>query len=81
VSRRAVCKHARVLQRGGLIRAAPSGCERIYALAPGAAAAMRAAAMEVEEPSAFLDRALDAFGRHAEEGAVHLVSSFPGKRL
>jgi hypothetical protein len=30
---------------------------------------MRAAAMEVEELSAFWDRALDAFKRCAEEGA------------
>lgn len=68
VSRPAICKHARVLQRAGLIRAANSGRERVYALAPGAGAAVRAAATQVEELSAFWDAALDAFRRVAEEG-------------
>jgi DNA-binding transcriptional ArsR family regulator len=67
VSRPAICKHARTLQRAGLIRAAKSGRERVYALAPEAGAAMRAAAAQVEELSAFWDAALDAFKRYAEE--------------
>jgi DNA-binding transcriptional ArsR family regulator len=66
VSRPAICKHARMLQRAGLIRAAKSGRERVYELAPGAGAAMRAAAAQVEELSAFWQTALDAFKRYAE---------------
>jgi DNA-binding transcriptional ArsR family regulator len=67
VSRPAICKHARTLQRAGLIRAAKSGRERMYELAPGAGAAMRLAAAQLEELSAFWDAALDAFKRYAEE--------------
>jgi DNA-binding transcriptional ArsR family regulator len=66
VSRPAICKHARVLQRAGLIRARKSGRERVYALAPDAGAAVRAAAAQVEGLSAFWDIALDAFMRCAE---------------
>jgi len=69
VSRPAICKHARTLQRAGLIRAAKSGRERVYELAPDARAAMRAAAARVEELSAFWDTALEAFKRRAEESA------------
>lgn len=69
VSRPAICKHARMLQRAGLIRAAQAGRERVYALAPEAGAAMRAAAAQVEELSAFWDAALAAFKRCAEESA------------
>jgi DNA-binding transcriptional ArsR family regulator len=69
VSRPAICKHARVLERAGLIRAAKSGRERRYELVPGAGAAMRAAAAQVEELSAFWDVALDAFKRYAEDSA------------
>jgi DNA-binding transcriptional ArsR family regulator len=67
VSRPAICKHARTLQRAGLIRAAKAGRERVYELAPEAGAAVRAAASEIEELSAFWDLALDAFRRLAEE--------------
>ena len=66
VSRPAICKHARTLQRAGLIRAAKSGRERVYELAPGAQRGMRAAAEQLEELSAFWDIALDAFKRYAE---------------
>ena len=67
ISRPAICKHARMLERAGLIRAAKSGRERMYALAPEAGVAIRAAASEIEELSAFWDMALDAFKRLAEE--------------
>ena len=67
VSRPAICKHARILQRAGLIRAAKSGRERMYELAPDAGAAMQAAAAQLQELSAFWDAALDAFKRIAEE--------------
>jgi DNA-binding transcriptional ArsR family regulator len=67
VSRPAICKHARTLQRAGLIRAAKSGRERMYELAPNAGAAMQAAAALLQELSAFWDAALDAFKRIAEE--------------
>ena len=67
VSRPAICKHARTLQRAGLIRAAKSGRERMYELAPDAGAAMQAAAAQLQELSAFWDEALDAFKRIAEE--------------
>jgi DNA-binding transcriptional ArsR family regulator len=69
VSRPAICKHARMLERAGLIRAAQSGRERRYELAPEAGAAMRAAAAQVEELSGFWDEALDAFRRYAEDSA------------
>jgi DNA-binding transcriptional ArsR family regulator len=67
VSRPAICKHARTLQRAGLIRAAKSGRERMYELAPEARGAIRAAAEQLEELSAFWDTALDAFKRYAEK--------------
>ena len=55
------------MQRAGLIRAAKSGRERMYELAPDAGAAMQAAAAQLQELSAFWDAALDAFKRIAEE--------------
>jgi DNA-binding transcriptional ArsR family regulator len=67
VSRPAICKHARTLQRAGLIRAAKSGRERMYELAPDAGAAMQAAAAQLQELGAFWDAALDAFKRIVEE--------------
>ena len=67
VSRPAICKHARILERAGLIRAAKSGRTRMYKLAPDAGAALRGAASQLEELSAFWDVALDAFKRIAEE--------------
>jgi DNA-binding transcriptional ArsR family regulator len=66
VSRPAICKHTRTLERAGLIRATRVGRERVYALAPDAAHAMRVAATAIEELSAFWDSALDAFKRVAE---------------
>jgi DNA-binding transcriptional ArsR family regulator len=66
VSRPAICKHARTLQRAGLIRAAKSGRERMYELTPDAGRAMRQAAAQLEELSAFWDTALDAFKRYVE---------------
>ena len=67
VSRPAICKHARTLQRAGLIRAAKSGRERMYELAPDARRAIRAATEQLEELGAFWDTALDAFKRYAEQ--------------
>jgi len=69
VSRPAICKHARILERAGLVRAAPMGRERVYELAPEAGTAIRAAAAQVEELSAFWDEALAAFKRLAEAEA------------
>jgi DNA-binding transcriptional ArsR family regulator len=69
VSRPAISKHARTLERAGLIRATRSGRERLYRLAPEAAAALRLAAAEIEALSAFWDSALDAF-KHAAEGPI-----------
>ena len=69
VSRPAICKHARMLQRAGLIRSTRSGRERMYRLAPDAGDAMRMAAAQIEELSAFWDTALDAFKRVVEESA------------
>jgi DNA-binding transcriptional ArsR family regulator len=66
VSRPAICKHARTLERAGLITARRSGRERVYRLAGDAGDAMRRAAIEIEELSAFWDTALDAFKRVAE---------------
>jgi len=67
VSRPAICKHARTLERAGLIRAARSGRERLYELAPEAGIAVRAAAAQVEELSAFWDAALASLKRYVEE--------------
>jgi DNA-binding transcriptional ArsR family regulator len=67
VSRPAICKHARTLERAGLIQASRSGRERVYRLAPEAGRAVRVAAAAIEELSAFWDLALDAFKRVAEE--------------
>jgi DNA-binding transcriptional ArsR family regulator len=67
VSRPAICKHARTLQRAGLIRARKAGRERLYELAPKAQKAVRAAADQIEELSAFWDTALDAFKRYVEK--------------
>ena len=67
VSRPAISKHARVLERAGLVRATASGRERLYELAPEAGPAIRAAAAQVEELSAFWDAALASFKRLAEE--------------
>jgi DNA-binding transcriptional ArsR family regulator len=67
VSRPAICKHARVLERAGLVRATPQGRERVYELAPEAGAAIRDAAAQVEALSAFWDDALAAFKRYVEE--------------
>jgi DNA-binding transcriptional ArsR family regulator len=69
VSRPAICKHARILERAGLVEAAAIGRERIYRLAPEAGAAIRAAAAQIEELSAFWDGALAAFKRIAEAEA------------
>jgi DNA-binding transcriptional ArsR family regulator len=67
VSRPAICKHARTLERAGLIRATRSGRERVYRLVPEAGRAVRVAAAAIDELSAFWDLALDAFRRVAEE--------------
>ena len=67
VSRPAICKHARTLERAGLIEATRSGRERVYQLAPEAGRAVRVAAAAIDELSALWDLALDAFKRVAEE--------------
>lgn len=68
VSRPAISKHARTLERAGLIRATRQGRERIYRLAPEAGARLRLAADEIAALTAFWDTALDAFKRVAQEG-------------
>jgi DNA-binding transcriptional ArsR family regulator len=68
VSRPAIAKHARTLERAGLIRATRQGRERVYRLAPEAGARLRLAADEIAALSAFWDTALDTFKRVAEEG-------------
>jgi DNA-binding transcriptional ArsR family regulator len=68
VSRPAICKHVRTLERAGLIRATSEGRERVYRLAPEAGATLRLAAGEIAALSAFWDAALKSFKRVAEEG-------------
>ncbi len=66
ISRPAICKHARMLRRAGLVKARRNGRERIYELAPAGGPAVRALIAELERVGRFWDVALDAFKRYAE---------------
>jgi DNA-binding transcriptional ArsR family regulator len=66
ISRPAVVKHTRKLQRAGLIKARKSGRERIYELAPGGRAAVDKLIVTLKEVGAFWDVALDAFKTYVE---------------
>jgi DNA-binding transcriptional ArsR family regulator len=67
ISRPAICKHARMLKRAGLIRAKKNGREQVYELAPGGGRAIRELIVQIEEVGKFWDIALNAFKRYAEE--------------
>lgn len=67
MSRPAICKHARLLKRAGLIRARKSGREQIYELAPRGGQAIKELIAQLEKVGRFWDIALDAFKRYAEE--------------
>jgi DNA-binding transcriptional ArsR family regulator len=67
ISRPAVCKHARLLKRAGLIRARKNGREQVYELAPGGGLAVRELIAQLEEVGRFWGTALGAFKRFAEE--------------
>ena len=67
MSRPAVCKHARMLKRAGLVKSSRSGREQIYELAPKGGQAIRSLIMELEEVGRFWDLALAAFARHVEK--------------
>jgi len=67
ISRPAVCKHARVLKRAGLISAKQHGREQIYELAPSGNQAIEELIGTLEQVGHFWDRALNAFKRYAEE--------------
>jgi DNA-binding transcriptional ArsR family regulator len=66
ISRPAICKHTRLLQRAGLITAHRQGRERIYELAPAGGEAIRKVIAHLEEVERFWDITLDAFKRYAE---------------
>jgi DNA-binding transcriptional ArsR family regulator len=67
ISRPAVCKHARVLKRAGLISARQHGREQIYKLAPSGNQAIEELIGILEQVGRFWDTALNAFKRYAEE--------------
>jgi DNA-binding transcriptional ArsR family regulator len=67
ISRPAICKHARLLRKAGLIRVSKHGRERIHELAPRGGQAIKALIAELEAVGRFWDIALDAFKRHLEE--------------
>ena len=67
MSRPAICKHARLLKRAGLIRARKNGREQIYKLAPRGGRAIKELIALLEMVGRFWDIALDAFKRYAEE--------------
>jgi DNA-binding transcriptional ArsR family regulator len=67
VSRPAICKHARLLAKAGLIRARKNGRERIYELAPNGGKAIKELIEQLEEVGRFWEVALEAFKRYAEE--------------
>lgn len=67
ISRPAVVKHTRILQRAGLVRAKKIGRERIYELAPGGRDAIHQLMRTLEQVGAFWDSALNAFKRYVEE--------------
>jgi DNA-binding transcriptional ArsR family regulator len=72
ISRPAVCKHARLLKRAGLIKARKNGREQIYELAPKGGEAMRNLIAQLEEVGRFWDLALDAFARHVAKKGEQL---------
>jgi DNA-binding transcriptional ArsR family regulator len=67
ISRPAICKHARVLTRAGLIHVRQNGRERIYALSPGGGEMIRRLIAELREVEHFWDSALNALKRYVEE--------------
>jgi DNA-binding transcriptional ArsR family regulator len=67
ISRPAICKHARMLCKAGLIRARKNGRERIYELAPSGGKAMREMIEQLEALERFWEVALNAFKRYAEK--------------
>jgi DNA-binding transcriptional ArsR family regulator len=67
ISRPAICKHARVLKRAGLIRARQRGREQIYELAPSGSQAIGELIGTLEQVGRFWDTTLDAFKRYAEK--------------
>jgi DNA-binding transcriptional ArsR family regulator len=67
ISRPAIVKHTRILNRAGLIKVRKSGRERIYELAPRGGPAIRELIVELEELERFWDTALEAFKRHVEK--------------
>ncbi len=67
ISRPAVCKHTRLLARAGLIRAAKSGRERIYQLAPSGKKALHDAIAELQDMERYWDLVLQAFKSHLEK--------------
>jgi DNA-binding transcriptional ArsR family regulator len=66
ISRPAICKHARVLKKAGLIKARQNGREQIYELAPSGGRAIEELIGTLEEVGRFWDTALNAFKRYAE---------------
>jgi DNA-binding transcriptional ArsR family regulator len=76
ISRPAICKHARVLKKAGLIRARQKGREQIYELAPSGSQTIEELIGTLEQVGRFWDAALTAFKRYvekedAEGGAEH----------
>jgi DNA-binding transcriptional ArsR family regulator len=69
MSRPAICKHARMLKRAGLVRSRRNGREQIYELAPRGGEAVRELIVKLEEVGRFWDTALGAFKRYLEERA------------
>jgi len=67
ISRPAVCKHARLLARAGLIRATKSGRERIYQLAPTGRKAMLDAIEQLQDMERYWDFVLEAFKNYVEK--------------
>ena len=66
ISRPAICKHARLLVRAGLIRARKSGRERIYELDPSGAKTVKEMIEHFEAMSGLWDYALEAFKHYVE---------------
>ena len=67
MSRPAVVKHTRMLDKAGLIRAKKVGRERIYELAPGGRERVETLIKKLAEVGAFWDNALEGFKRYLEE--------------
>ena len=67
ISRPAICKHARVLKRAGLISAKQNGREQIYELAQSGGAAIEELIRKLEEVGRFWDEALGSFKRYLED--------------